>query len=514
MLSIVIPVFNEAESLPTLHRELSDVAAAQGYDLDVVFVDDGSTDGSWKVIRQLAEADPRVSGLRFRRNFGKAAALSAGFAQARGELVMTLDADLQDDPHEIPKFLAEMEKDLDVVSGWKKVRHDPLEKVLPSRVFNWMVSRVTGVKLHDHNCGMKCYRREMFDEVRLYGELHRFVPVLAAAPRLSRRRSRHQAPPAPARPLEVRIHPLRQGFSGPDDRQVPDRLRPASAAPAGHGRAGVVRPRRVGHVHPGRAGGSSRASTFFGLEPVLLHQKPSVIYSMGLMLLGGQLMSIGFLAELFIAYHAPDRRGYSISRTHAPAEENHERHARRFQCRASPERLLAADRLERRRDARPHPRRRLGRSGRRWKRAGWPRSPSDLEQKRQSLEAKGVSGEALQQELARCEERWREHADLAASVPQRQRPQPLVYGSRAGRRRHARRRRSLRHRQGDPGAQLGHDRHGQARRPSLFEQAAAAADADGGRLLADLSTAPAPRWARTPTRSAGSCWCCSTSCRW
>lgn len=140
MLSIVIPVFNEAESLPALHKELCEVAATRGYNLDVVFVDDGSTDGSWTVIRQLADADPHVSGLRFRRNFGKAAALSAGFAQARGELVMTLDADLQDDPHEIPNFLVEMEKDLDVVSGWKKVRHDPLEKVLPSRVFNWFVS--------------------------------------------------------------------------------------------------------------------------------------------------------------------------------------------------------------------------------------------------------------------------------------------------------------------------------------------------------------------------------------
>ena len=180
MLSIVIPVFNEAESLAELHRELSEVAAAQGYNLDVVFVDDGSRDGSWEVICGLAAADKHVRGIRFRRNFGKAAALSAGFAQARGELVMTLDADLQDDPHEIPRFLAEMEKHLDVVSGWKKVRHDPWHKVLPSRVFNALVSRMTGVVLHDHNCGMKCYRREIFDEVRLYGELHRFVPVLAA----------------------------------------------------------------------------------------------------------------------------------------------------------------------------------------------------------------------------------------------------------------------------------------------------------------------------------------------
>ena len=182
MLSIVIPVFNEAESLATLHQELSAVAAAEGYDLDVVFVDDGSTDGSWDVIRRLAESDQsHVSGLRFRRNFGKAAALSAGFDQARGDLVMTLDADLQDDPREIPRFLAKMAENLDVVSGWKQVRHDPWHKVLPSRVFNWMVSALTGVRLHDHNCGMKCYRREIFEEVRLYGELHRFVPVLAAA---------------------------------------------------------------------------------------------------------------------------------------------------------------------------------------------------------------------------------------------------------------------------------------------------------------------------------------------
>ncbi|MHC4402702.1 MAG: glycosyltransferase family 2 protein, partial [Planctomycetota bacterium] len=181
MLSIVIPVFNEEESLEKLHEEICEVAKANRYELDVIFVDDGSTDGSWKVIERLAETDRRVRGIRFRRNFGKAAALSAGFAEVRGRLIVTLDADLQDDPQEIPRFLAQMEEDLDVVSGWKKVRHDPWHKVGPSRVFNWMVSRLTGVKLHDHNCGMKCYRREVFDEVRLYGELHRFVPVLAAA---------------------------------------------------------------------------------------------------------------------------------------------------------------------------------------------------------------------------------------------------------------------------------------------------------------------------------------------
>src|SRR5262249_22726034 len=141
----------------------------------------GSTDGSWQEIERLAAADERVRGIRFRRNFGKAAALSAGFDAARGELGGKLDADLQDDPQELPRFLGGIDKGLDCVSGWKQIRHDPWHKVFPSRVFNGLVSLLTGVKLHDHNCGFKCYRREIFSEVRLYGELHRFVPVLAAA---------------------------------------------------------------------------------------------------------------------------------------------------------------------------------------------------------------------------------------------------------------------------------------------------------------------------------------------
>ncbi len=181
MLSIVIPVFNEAESLAELHQELDQVAGQHGYELQIIFIDDGSTDESWSVIETLAEQDARVEGIRFRRNFGKAAALSAGFEAARGEFVFTLDADLQDDPKEMPRFLAEMDEGFDVVSGWKKVRHDPWHKVGPSRVFNWLVGRITKVRLHDHNCGYKCYRREIFQEVRIYGELHRFVPVLAAA---------------------------------------------------------------------------------------------------------------------------------------------------------------------------------------------------------------------------------------------------------------------------------------------------------------------------------------------
>ena len=181
MLSTVIPVYNEAASLEILYRELVQMADAHSYELDIIFVDDGSTDESWEVISRLANSDARVRGMRFRRNFGKAAALSAGFQACRGELIMTLDADLQDDPREIPRFLAEMGSKFDVVSGWKKVRHDPWHKVWPVTNFQSHGQLAHGVHLHDHNCGMKCYRRQIFREVRLYGELHRFVPVLAAA---------------------------------------------------------------------------------------------------------------------------------------------------------------------------------------------------------------------------------------------------------------------------------------------------------------------------------------------
>ena len=181
LVSLVIPVLNERESLVPLYTEIAEVAAVNRLHIEVIFIDDGSTDGSWGIIAGLAADHPEVRGIKFRRNFGKAAALAAGFHEAAGGTVITLDADLQDDPHEIPHFLNAIRGGLDVVSGWKKVRHDPWHKVWPSRVFNWLVGKVTGVKLHDHNCGMKAYRAEVFREVRLYGELHRFIPVLADA---------------------------------------------------------------------------------------------------------------------------------------------------------------------------------------------------------------------------------------------------------------------------------------------------------------------------------------------
>ncbi len=181
-ISIVIPVHNEKDSLAALHAELAVVFADGAHGpAEFLFVDDGSRDGSWQVLADLARTDPRVGAIRFRRNFGKAAALVAGFQAARGDFVFTMDGDLQDDPAEIPRFVAEIERGFDVISGWKKVRYDPWHKVYPSRIFNGMVSAMTGCHLHDHNCGFKLYRRAVLEEVGIYGELHRFIPVLAHA---------------------------------------------------------------------------------------------------------------------------------------------------------------------------------------------------------------------------------------------------------------------------------------------------------------------------------------------
>jgi len=179
MLSFVIPVLDEEESLQTLCSKIESLCMEEHLSYQIILIDDGSRDKSWHVMETLATDHPEIAAIRLRRNFGKAAALSAGFDAALGDIVITMDADLQDDPKEIPRFLQKLASGCDVVSGWKRVRHDPWHKVLPSRVFNWLVSKLTGVVLHDHNCGFKAYRREIFDEVKLYGELHRFVPVLA-----------------------------------------------------------------------------------------------------------------------------------------------------------------------------------------------------------------------------------------------------------------------------------------------------------------------------------------------
>jgi glycosyltransferase involved in cell wall biosynthesis len=318
-LSAVIPLFNEAESLTTLHAELVVVAEAEGYDIEIIFVDDGSTDGSWAEVRRLVRTDRRVRGIRFRRNFGKAAALSAGFRAARGDLIVTLDADLQDDPREIPRLLAAMEGNCDVVSGWKQVRHDPWHKVLPSRVFNWLVSWLTGVYLHDHNCGLKCYRREVLAEVRLYGELHRFVPVLAAARgfRVGELAVAHRP-----RKFGRSKYGVRRFIKGFLDLLTVKFLTGFGQRPQ-HllGGIGLVC-FFLGAVVITYLTGYWIVERILGHDPEL-HNRPALIYSIGAILFGAQLMSIGFLAELITAYTGRDADTYSVvERAGAPDEES------------------------------------------------------------------------------------------------------------------------------------------------------------------------------------------------
>ena len=181
-LSIVIPIYDERGTILALHKRLTDTLASMVHlAYKIIFVDDGSSDGSAQVCQQLVETDPHVTLVKMRCNFGKAIALQAGFQTARGEIIITLDGDLQDEPAEIPRFLEAIEEGFDLVSGWKMNRQDPLSKTLPSRFFNRVTAWLTGIPLHDFNCGFKAYRRELVKNIDLYGELHRYIPVLARA---------------------------------------------------------------------------------------------------------------------------------------------------------------------------------------------------------------------------------------------------------------------------------------------------------------------------------------------
>ena len=178
-LSVIVPLCNEEENLQPLHREITEVLLKIGRSYEIIFVNDGSSDASAGILEELAELDPRVIVVHLRRNFGKAMALSVGFKEARGNIIITMDGDLQDNPIEIPKFIEEIESGYDLVSGWKFKRLDPLSKTLPSKLFNKVVSLATGLKIHDFNCGFKAYSRKVLENLRIYGELHRFIPALA-----------------------------------------------------------------------------------------------------------------------------------------------------------------------------------------------------------------------------------------------------------------------------------------------------------------------------------------------
>lgn len=312
MISVVVPVHNEGESLATLHEELGRIVEAHSLgEVEFLYIDDGSHDDTWDVVRKLAGADPRVHAIRFRRNFGKAAALTAGFQAARGEIVFTLDGDLQDDPIEIPRFLEQLDQGFDVISGWKRRRYDPWHKVLPSRVFNAMVSSLTGCRLHDHNCGFKVYRSEVLAEVGIYGELHRFVPVLAHARGF--------------RVGEIEVHHRPRQF-GSSKYGVTRFLK---------GLLDLVTVRfltrfsqRPLHV----LGGVGLLLLLLGSSGLFylailwlvgdgpIGDRPLLIYSSALLGVGSQFLCLGILAELITSYSIQPQDTYSISDRIAPRD--------------------------------------------------------------------------------------------------------------------------------------------------------------------------------------------------
>ena len=299
MLSIIIPTYNEADSLVQLHAEISATASANDVSVEIILIDDGSRDGSWNEIVRLTQQNERVRGIRFRRNFGKAAALTAGMQAARGDLIMMMDADLQDDPAEIPHFIARLDDGFDVVNGWKQRRLDPWHKVYPSKVFNWLVGALTGLKLHDHNCGLKLFRADVAREIRIYGELHRFIAVLAHArgfrvteiPVHHRERQFGHSKYGIRRFLRGFLDLLTVSFLTGFGQRPLHMLGAFGLFFFGVGSVGLVYLAFIWLL----------MNVVGVIEPAPIGDRPLLAYCIAMVLLGGQALSLGLLAELIVA---------------------------------------------------------------------------------------------------------------------------------------------------------------------------------------------------------------------
>lgn len=306
-ISIVIPVYNEDESLPELCSWIQRVVGENGLSAEMILVDDGSTDNSWEVITTLRESNPAIKGIKFQRNYGKSAALNEGFRAAQGDVVITMDADMQDSPDEIPELRRMIMEDCyDMVSGWKKVRHDPFSKTFPSKFFNWITARVSKIPLHDFNCGLKAYRRKVVKSIEVYGEMHRYIPVIAKW----------------------------SGFRKIGEKVVEHRARKygyTKFGGLGRGLKGLLDLASITFV--GKYG--KRPMHFFGpigvvcgligfgefislvvqklenMTSFTLTNKPSFFIALSCMILGSQFFLTGFIAEL-ISRNSPGRNAYLI----------------------------------------------------------------------------------------------------------------------------------------------------------------------------------------------------------
>ena len=303
--SIIVPLFNEEESLPELCSWIRKVAESHSLSYEVVLIDDGSSDNSWQVVETLSKENPNIKGIRFQRNYGKSAALNEGFRCCQGDVVITMDADLQDSPDEIPELVRMIKEDgWDIVSGWKQKRHDPLEKRLPSKFFNWITAKISKIPLHDFNCGLKAYRQKVVKSIEVYGEMHRYIPLIAKW----------------------------SGFRKVGEKVVEHRARKFGKSKFGFERYinGFLDLATI--MFLGKFG--KRPMQFFGLWGTLffvvgfgislylsiskiffdktgLTQRPIFFFAIMVMIIGAQLFLTGFVSEL-VARNAPGRNSYLV----------------------------------------------------------------------------------------------------------------------------------------------------------------------------------------------------------
>lgn len=314
-ISVVIPLLNEEESLPELAAWIRRVMEKHGFSYEVILVDDGSTDGSWAVIEQLAEDDPKLRGLKFRRNYGKSAALNTAFERAAGEVVITMDADLQDSPDEIPELYRLItEEGYDLVSGWKKERHDPLSKTIPSRFFNAVTRWISGIPLHDFNCGLKAYRRDVVKSVEVYGEMHRYIPLLAkwaGFTRIGEKVVAHQ--PRKYGTTKFGLERFINGFL--DLLSITFVGRFGKRPMHFFGTLGTLI-FVLGFIAAAYIGFSKLYRLKNGLPTILVTDNPYFYIALTCMIIGTVLFVTGFLAEL-VARSSSDRNLYHIARTTA-----------------------------------------------------------------------------------------------------------------------------------------------------------------------------------------------------
>jgi len=303
-LSLIIPLLNENESLSPLIESISASLDKASLSYEVLFVDDGSTDGSYDVIRNLAQQYPgKVRAIRFSRNYGKAAALSVGIEQAKGDIIVTMDADLQDDPAAIPDMVKLIDEGYDVVSGWKKKRYDPITKTAPSKIWNIATSMVAGIRLHDFNCGFKAYRAEVAKSLEIYGERHRYLPVLA---HWNGSRVTEMVVPHHARKFGKSKYGFGRGLKGIFDLLTLVFLRKYMKNPLHFfGLIGLI-----------SAALGSFILAYFGVEWIItkqLHLRPLMLLSVGAIIMGIQFISIGLIGEMIT--HSAPKNTYKIKET-------------------------------------------------------------------------------------------------------------------------------------------------------------------------------------------------------